>query len=142
MSMAIYLPKEDVFVTVFSNCDCKSPADVTAKLAALAIGKPYDHKAIPVENAILAGYTGVYENEKGQQRIISLSGNQLSSQLGQGPKTRVQAFQKDKFFFADDPMLTVEFSRNKNSQVDKLIIHSRTANEVWTKTNKPAPGLK
>jgi CubicO group peptidase (beta-lactamase class C family) len=49
MSMAIYLPKEDVFVAVFSNCDCKSPADVTAKLAALAIGKPYDHKAIPVE---------------------------------------------------------------------------------------------
>ncbi|MCW3109700.1 MAG: serine hydrolase [Segetibacter sp.] len=137
MSMAMYLPKEDVFVTVLSNCDCKSPVDVTEKIAALAIGKSYDHKAIPVDSVILAGYSGVYENEKEQQRIISMSGNQLNLQLGRGPKAVIKAFQKDKFF-TDDPMLTLEFSRNKSNKVDKLIIHSRTANEVWIKTNKPA----
>ncbi len=137
MSMTMYLPKEDVFVIVLSNCDCKSPEDVTAKLTALAIGKPYGYKALPVQNAVLAGYIGVYENEKGQQRIISMSGNQLNSQLGRAPKSKINAFQKDKFFFTDDPMLTLEFSRNKNYQVDKLIIHSRTAKEVWAKTDKP-----
>jgi hypothetical protein len=133
----VYLPEEDVFVTVLSNCDCKSPEDVAVKLAALAIGKPYDHQAIPVNNAILEGYTGVYENEKGQQTIISLSENQLYAQFGRGPKSKVNAFQKDKFFFPDGQMRTMEFSSNKNNQVDKLVIHSRTANEVWTKTNKP-----
>ena len=137
MAMTMYLPKEDVFVAVLSNCDCKSPVDVTEKLAALAIGKPYDHKAIQLERTTLAGDTGVYENEKAQQRIISMSGNQLYLQLGRAPKSKITAFQKDKFFVADDPMLTLEFARNKDNKADKLIVHSRTANEVWTKTNKP-----
>jgi hypothetical protein len=105
-------------------------------LAALAIGKPYDHKLIAVDTATLAGYTGVYENDKGQQRIISLSGTVLNSQVGRSPKARINAFQADKFFFQDDPMQTLEFSRNKNNQVEKLIVHSRTANEPWRKTNK------
>ncbi len=111
MSMAMYLPNEDVFVAVLSNCDCKSPQDVIEKRAAIAIGKPYEHKAI------LAGYTAVYENAKGQQRIISMSENQLTSQLGRNPKAKVNEFQKDRFLFTDDPMLTLEFSRNKNNAV-------------------------
>ncbi|HEY0579395.1 MAG TPA: serine hydrolase, partial [Candidatus Nitrosocosmicus sp.] len=135
MSMAMYLPKEDVFVTVLSNCDCKSPLDVTEKLAALAIGKCYDYKAIHVDSATLTCYSGVYENGKQQQKIISTSGNQLNLQSGRGPKAVMKAYQTDKFY-TDDPMVTVEISKNKNNSVDKLIIHSRTANEVWIKTNK------
>ena len=38
---AMYLPNEDVFVAMFINCDCKSPADISTKMAAMAIGKPY-----------------------------------------------------------------------------------------------------
>ena len=40
LTHSMYLPKDDVFVAVFSNCTCHSPADVTEKMAALAIGKP------------------------------------------------------------------------------------------------------
>ncbi|HEX2684342.1 MAG TPA: serine hydrolase domain-containing protein, partial [Ferruginibacter sp.] len=36
ISMAMYLPKEDVYVVVLSNCNCMSPENVTAKLAAAA----------------------------------------------------------------------------------------------------------
>jgi CubicO group peptidase (beta-lactamase class C family) len=135
-TIAMYLPKEDVYVAVLSNCDCQFPETATERLAALAIGKPYDHKLISVDTATLAGYTGVYENDKGQQRIISLSGTVLNSQVGRSPKARINAFQADKFFFQDDPMQTLEFSRNKNNQVEKLIVHSRTANEPWRRTNK------
>jgi CubicO group peptidase (beta-lactamase class C family) len=35
LTMGIYLPKEDVFVTIFSNCDCKSPDELAVKLADL-----------------------------------------------------------------------------------------------------------
>ena len=37
LTMGIYLPKEDVFVAVFSNCGCNSPDEVSSKIAALTI---------------------------------------------------------------------------------------------------------
>lgn len=138
VTMEIYLPKEDVFVAIFSNCDCNSPEDITSRLAALAAGKPYEYKGIQVENAILKGYTGVYENEKGQQRIITVSENQLYSQLGRGPKSKLKAYQRDMFFF-DDAMVTIEFSRNKKGEIEKLTNKRPKGNEGWNKTNKPIP---
>lgn len=62
-TMAMYLPKEDVYVVVLSNCNCNSPEIVTAKLAAIAIGKPYDYTEITIANPVLQTYAGVYENE-------------------------------------------------------------------------------
>ena len=89
---------------------------------------------LAVDHAIQNEYTGVYENENGEQRIISLSENQLFSQRGRNPKFNIRAYQKDKFFF-DDALLTIEFSRNAKGEIEKLITHSRTGIEVWFKTN-------
>lgn len=139
MAVALYLPKEDVFVAVFSNCDCKSTEDMTAKLAALAIGKPYDYKPIPVADSLLPWYTGVYENEEGDQRIITLSGNQLYSQRGRGPKAPIEAYYEDRFFFDDNPLVTIEFARDEQGEVDKLITRSRDGNDVWIRTHKAIP---
>ena len=138
-AMEIYLPKEDVFVVVFSNCDCIYPKDIASKLAALAVGKPYEYKEIPAANTILQGYTGLYENQKGQQRIITVSENQLYSQLGRSPKYKLKAYQKDMFFFEDDAMKTIEFSGNKKGKIEKLTTKKLDGNDVWNKTNKPIP---
>ncbi|HMK03104.1 MAG TPA: serine hydrolase [Ferruginibacter sp.] len=135
MTMAMYLPKEDVYVVVLSNCDCNSPERVTSKLAALAIGKPYADKEISVTNSVLQTYAGVYENENGDQRIISVAEGKLYSQVGRNQKTIAKAFKKDNFFF-EDPMVTMEFAGNKTAIIDRLIIHSRSANEVWNKSDK------
>jgi hypothetical protein len=139
-SMAVYLPGEDVFVAVLSNCDCNSPRDVAYKLAALATGKPYEHKEVAVANNILQGYAGVYENQKGQQRIITVSGNKLFSQLGRGPKSLVKSYQKDAFFFDADAMSTIEFTRDKTGGIVKLTTGHFSGNDTWNKTNKPLPG--
>ena len=48
-------------------------------------------------------------------------------------------YHKDKFFFADDKMITVEFKRNAGGAIEKLLTHSRIANEIWNKTNRPVP---
>lgn len=61
MTTALYLPKEDVYVAVLSNCDCFSPENATAKLAAAAIGKPYLDKEIKLEEKTLDLYTGEYK---------------------------------------------------------------------------------
>ena len=136
MSVATYLPKEEVFIAVLTNCDCKSPIGVAEKLAALAAGKNIDHTPISLEDTLLRDYTGIYENAKGQERVISITDKGLSFQAGKGPKSTIYSFEKDKFFFKEDPMTTLAFSRNKSNNVDRLIIHTRTENEVWSKTGK------
>jgi CubicO group peptidase (beta-lactamase class C family) len=39
LTHSIYLPKEDVFVAVFSNCACNTPEEIANNMATLAIGK-------------------------------------------------------------------------------------------------------
>lgn len=134
----IYLPKEDVFVVIFTNCDCNYPKDIAFWMAALASGKPYEYKEIGVENMILQGYQGVYENEKGLQRIITVSENMLFSQLGRGPKSNLKAYQND-MFFSEDAKLTLEFLKSNKGAIEKVISKKPTGNEVWNKTNQPIP---
>ena len=138
-AMEIYLPKEDVFVAVFSNCDCIYPKDIASRLAALTTGRPYEYREISNENTNLKAYTGVYENQKGQQRIITVSGNKLYSQLGRGPKSNLKAYQENMFFFEDDAMQTIEFYRNKKGTIEKLLTKKLNGNEAWNKTNKTIP---
>lgn len=136
-TIEIYLSKEDVFVTVFTNCDCNYPKEISLRLAALAAGKPYEYKEITIENSILTGYTGVYENQKGLQQIITSSENQLYSQLGRGPKSKLKAYQNDMFFI--DDIVTLEFSRNEEGKIENLKSNNLNGNEIWNKTNKPIP---
>ena len=135
---SIYLPKEEVFVAVFSNCYCNSPTAIVEKITALTIGKPYKYKEIIVENTRMQGYTGVYENVKGEQRFITMTENQLYSQRSGSTKYSVNAYQKDKFFF-ENMMTTIEFSRNNKGEIEKLLTKGRQGNEVWNKTNKSIP---
>jgi hypothetical protein len=136
----VYLPAEDVFVAVLSNCDCNSPELLTYKLAAIAAGRSYEYKEITISASNLQSYTGVYVNQKGQQRIITESGNKLFSQLGRGPKSQIRPFRNDQFFYDADPMATIEFTRNKSGKIEKLISGQLRGNDTWNKTDKPLPG--
>ena len=42
LTSSIYLPNEEVFVAIFSNCNCNPPGNIAIKMAAVAIGKPYE----------------------------------------------------------------------------------------------------
>jgi CubicO group peptidase (beta-lactamase class C family) len=134
-TMAIYLPKEDVYVAIFSNCECYQPGDLAAKLAAIAIGKPYAYKEITLQDSVLQEYTGVYENEKGEERLLTVSGNKLYSQRGRNPKFVIKASQADRFFF-EDALVTIEFVRNSGNTIEKLVLQGRKGKEVWSRTNK------
>ncbi len=139
VAMEMYLPVEDVFVAVFSNCDCNSPEDVTAKLAALAIGETYDYKAVVLADSLLADYAGVYENGKGLLRVITVADHQLFAQSGRGPKSKVDAYANDKFAYATDSLSRIDFVRDTNGAIKSLKTRSRTAIDVWLKTDKPIP---
>lgn len=135
-TVASYLPQEEVYVVVLSNCDCSSPEILTEKLAAIAIRKPYAFTEISIADSVLQTYAGVYENKNGDQLVISEANGTLYVQRGRAPKVQAKAFKKDHFFF-DGPMITMEFTHNKSGKADTLIMHSRTANESWTRSDKP-----
>jgi len=138
---ALYVPAEDIFVAIFSNCECKSPGDLAPKLAALTMGKPYDRKEIAINAATVKEYTGVYENEDGEQRIITADGMMLTSQRSGGTKYSIKSYEKDKFFF-ENSLSTIVFLRNADGLIEKLQFKSRTEESEWSKTNKPIPSGK
>ncbi|RYY59207.1 MAG: DUF3471 domain-containing protein, partial [Chitinophagaceae bacterium] len=98
-------------------------------------GKPYTDKELTRTPADLQQYTGVYENERGEQRLVSLEGNTLYTQVGRGRKIAAKAVRPDGFFL-DDPMVTLDFARARDSIVG-LTVATRSSQEVWRKTNHP-----
>lgn len=75
---AIYLPEEDVFVAVFSNCSCGEPRPISTKIAAMAINKPYLDpigRAIDIEEAYK--WTGKYTFGDGSERSVVLKNNKM-----------------------------------------------------------------
>ncbi len=137
---AIYLPGEDVFVAVFSNSNGKSPDQVSVKMAALAIGKPYNLTEIQVDPASLDQYIGVYENQDGQKRTITKEGNQLYSQRQGSTRYAIKPSAKDKFFF-ENSLTTITFNRDAAGKVSEAVTDDRGTIVSWKKTAQ-APETK
>ncbi len=138
---AIYLPKEDVFAAVFTNCDCKGPDDITAKLAAVAIGQPYRFTTIPLTEATARQYVGVYTNAVGDERIIRWVSGKLTSQRGTGAQLLLQPVDKDLFMF-DNSLSSLLFQRSATGSISGILYKSRQEEMNWTKTNKPLPAYE
>jgi len=139
LTNGIYLPKEDVFVAVFSNCNCNPPDEVSTRMAALAIGKPYPEATagIKLDEAYLKTLTGVYEFEDGATRFITLEDGQLYSQRSGGSKFKVLAKDKTHFYF-ETGFLYLEFVFEK-SNVKELKFVDRRDVMKGKKTDKPLP---
>lgn len=135
---AIYLPAEDVFVAVFSNCDCKSPDNTTYKLAAAAIGKPYNYKAIPVTADAAKEYEGIYVNDAGEERVIRYANGKLTSKRGGGTQFVIEMYKKDHFYF-ENSLSLLAFKRNASGIIESIDFSSNTDESNWKKTTKPLP---
>ncbi len=136
---AIYLPKEDVFVAVFDNCDCKNPGEVSTRMAALVIGKPYPEAVakIILDDGYTKSLTGVYDFEDGTSRIISLDGGQLYSQRTGSQKFKI--FPQDKMNFVFDAGFTTYQYITGKTGVNELLLKNRINVVKGVKTNKPIP---
>lgn len=138
---AMYLPAEDVFVAVFSNCDCNNAENATAKLAAAAIGKPYNFTSIPISSAEAKEYEAVYTSESGEERIIRWANGNLTSKRGTGSIFIIKPSAKDNFFF-ENSFSQLQFKRNNNGSVEGLVFKTRQDETIWTKSTKPLPATE
>ncbi len=142
-SYEVYIPEEDVFVATLTNCNCNSPGNVTKRIAAIAIGKPFPtaETAIHIPNNELEKLIGVYEFEDKAVRIITLEGNQLYSK--REGSTPFKIFPKTKsIFFFEDSFSEYEFDMSKSPL--KVKFTNQNSNDIskGIKTNKPIPSEK
>ncbi|GAA0872432.1 hypothetical protein GCM10009117_15790 [Gangjinia marincola] len=78
ISYALYVPEKDIYIVILTNSEDVQNADLTAtKLAAMAMGKPYDWSEINLSMAELESLNGIYRNEYGVEKIIRLEDESL-----------------------------------------------------------------
>ena len=97
---AIYIPEEDLYVAVFANSNGNSPTDVTIRIAAEAIGKPYVVEVLAqLSKDQLQKWVGTYQYENDVVRDITLENGQLYSQRRGSSKLPLLAISEDEFIF-------------------------------------------
>lgn len=141
LSTLLYVPGEDVCVAMLSNCDCNSPEEPAAKMAAALMGRPFQPLSKPVDPKSLEDYTGVYENAKQEVRYITVDNGQLFSQRTGGSKFKLIPYGRDQFFF-EDSFTRIAFERDGkgDKKVIKAVVSDRTSpTHLWQKTDKPLP---
>jgi CubicO group peptidase (beta-lactamase class C family) len=113
-----YFLNEDVFVTVFSNCNCNQPSGVAQKLGKMAIGKYKPLEVVELPKAMLEKYVGKYELMPGFFITITITedGKQLTSNAtGQGSFT-LTAY-KEHHFSYEAAGIKIRFNVNDKGEV-------------------------
>ena len=108
-----WTPSEDLFVAVFANTDDPpvDPADLTRRLAALALGEPVPaFKAVDVPLASLEPLFGSYSVDQGAPRRFFTRAGKLVLARGD-EELRVLAAGDDRFFFKDDDLTWFRIQR-------------------------------
>jgi CubicO group peptidase (beta-lactamase class C family) len=103
-TQGIYVPSENAYVIVLTNCSCNSPNEIAFKIAAIAIGKPYPElsKTVTLTKEQLQKWVGAYEFKDGAVRFVTLKDNQLYSQRSDGNTAfKIFPLSQNRFFFED-----------------------------------------
>ena len=110
-TQGIYLPEEDVFVSILTNCDCNSPGGVANKIAALVIGKPFpDIKdAITLTKSELQKWVGAYQFEDDAIRFITVKEGKIFSQREGSTVFEIYPMSASQFIFQEGN-ITYNFS--------------------------------
>lgn len=136
----IYLPEEDTYAVVLCNCDCSNPSEITVRLAARAIGKPYPDPVakIQLDPSYAQSLAGNYEFDDGSIRIVSAEGDQLFSQ--RSGSTRYQIFPQTKTVFSYQVGLSVMEFVLDGGQVKEVLFKDRSGKALHGKrANKTMP---
>lgn len=119
LTASMYLPKDNVFVAVFSNCNCKGPETAANKMAALAIGQSLVWEKITLTEAALDQYVGIYEISAEEKQTISREGQQLYATRTGRNRYEIYPNAVDQFIF-EDGLTSFQFIRDEKGKVLKL----------------------
>lgn len=135
LTASIYLPREDVFVALFSNSNGKNPEFSAIRLAALAIGKPVPTTEIIISGEALKEYEGIYANDKGTEITIALEEDRLSGIRPGGSRRKMMPVEKDRFIF-ENSLMYATFGRDASGKVISVESDDRGEIMKWNRTDK------
>ncbi|MCB0638713.1 MAG: serine hydrolase, partial [Lewinella sp.] len=138
VTSSLYLPEEKLFVSILTNCTCVGPDEFSFRLAAQALGQPFNYEAISLEAGSLEPYAGVYENSRGEQRLIIFEDGQLYSQRTGGNRFTILPFAEDQFFF-EGSLSQLKFERRPDGSIAAVTSLSPRETMRWERTEKPLP---
>lgn len=128
-----YHPAEQLIVVVLANQDLPAPAEIAAKVTAIARGEtvasPWQRKEVTVAPAILSSYVGKYKLENDLLLNVSLEDQKLKVQTeaADGKSNQdvffLSAESNNKFFFRGVGRGEFEFIRNDQGEVSQLLRH-------------------
>jgi len=117
ISFALYLPEQEIFVAVLTNCDCTQDIEeVSSKLAALALGDPYIINRVAQSNADLLSYQGIYQSANGEEQIVGFQDGQLFIYQKGGTKYPLTSLGEDEFIL-EKTLTTFSFQSNNKRKV-------------------------
>ncbi len=137
VSESIYLPKEDIYVTVLVNREGDDAGMLAPILAAIALGKPYGGEPVPLSEQQASEYSGVYVNAQGVERYITVEAGSLHAQRQGSEKRDLTHFGQDRFIYTGD-VTTLTFQRT-DGKVSGARFLGRRGEEELTRSDKPLP---
>ena len=141
LTASMFLPEEQLFVAVFSNCTCKDPGDVAFNMAAIALGQPFEWDSISLDDDLLLSYEAVYSSEYDSDLIITYTDGQVAAMRTGGSETVLTPFEKDKFFVKDGTS-TFYFIRGSDKEIITVISKGMGYDIEWKRTDKAIPRLE
>lgn len=123
ITYALYLPKEDIYVVVLTNCDSYNPESIAVKLAATALNKVTSTTRLTdLDSKKAARYVGSYKFEDTMVRNIIFENNVLYSQLAGGTKIRLIPIAENEFAYEGIVDAKIRFE-DKKEQVTAYLIN-------------------
>lgn len=141
LTQGIYLPKEKIYVAVFSNCNCQRPNLAALQLATEAMGKSKPKtSSVKLNKTAMEEYVGIYQIPGKDKRTITLEDGQLYSARGAG-KYMIQSYAKDQFSI-EGSLTTFEFIRNAAGKIVEMKSHTRDGNHEVAKRTDEKPMVR
>lgn len=138
---AIRIPDDRVFVAVLSNNGGVNPGLLAFKIAALAVGQPYDEPTpVVLQPEVLTRYEGVYEINS-EEIYITREDNQRFFQYRENPRVELVPLSQNEFFFKEMSLDRLLFVNDANKVIIAVEVRGRTGiPEIAKKVDKSAPG--
>jgi len=131
-SYALYIPSEEIFVTILCNTQQRGIEDLSARLAAIAIGEPYnDNTELDLDTSDLNELTGTFTDHNDNKRIIQIKDGRLYSHRVGGMGLFLIPKSQDSFTM-EGQLIEIEFERNESEKVIALIFRTRSRDTRWT----------
>lgn len=141
LTIEIYVPDQKIYVCILSNSMTANPEEYAYQVAEIVAGIANDKEpeTIALTEAALDEFTGVYQINDKEDRVITRKGTQLFSQRTGGTKFEIFPYGKDAFFFRNSPS-RLTFLRNASGKIEAVELISRDfIPQRANRTNKPIP---